>query len=229
MCTGLGALIISSTICQGCGVGVGKQCRKKWFIHIWSRSRNCPEAGHIVFFFQFRSRSRIGSTGRVGVENVQKQESRASLHSLLKEKSYHSRFFFRHRYFWRHDISRSDQSQHCLHTVLSKHSVCLHVSRAVSKLWPSDLRRIVWHWTLIGQSRIYFSPLESIWLYFIRLWSLLNFETGSWRSFFMYGAGAKAALFFFWGATWIFFAPCSRSSIEETSQNIILHHTTCKT
>ena len=59
-------------------------------------------------------------------------------------------FIYGHILFWRHDISRSDQSKHCLHAVSAKHSVCLHVSRAVSRLWPSDVRGIVWHWTLIG-------------------------------------------------------------------------------
>ena len=68
-------------------------------------------------------------------------------------------FICGHRCIWRHDISRSDQSQHCLHAVSAKHSVCLHVSRVVSRLWPSDV-----------PSRIYFSPVGLIWLYFIRLW-----------------------------------------------------------
>ena len=65
-------------------------------------------------------------------------------------------FNFGHRCFWRHDISHSDHSQHCFNGVSAKHSVCLHVS-------------IVWHWTLIGQCRINFSPVGFIWLNFIRL------------------------------------------------------------
>ena len=82
-------------------------------------------------------------------------------------------FIFGHKCSCRHDISRSDPSQQYLHAVSAKGSVCLHVSRAVSRLWPSDVRGIVWHWTLIGQSRIYFSPVGLIWLYFFRQWLLL--------------------------------------------------------
>ena len=78
-------------------------------------------------------------------------------------------FIFGQTCFWRHDISRSDQPEHCLHAVMAKHSVCLQVNRAVSRLWPSDVWNIVWYWTLIDQSRIYFSPLQLIWLQFIRL------------------------------------------------------------
>ena len=90
-------------------------------------------------------------------------------HSQMKEESYHSSV-----YFWPYDISRSDQKQHCLHAVSAKHSVCLHVSRAVNTLWPSDVRGMVWQWTLIGPSRIYFPPVVLIRLYFIRLWATFD-------------------------------------------------------
>ena len=79
-------------------------------------------------------------------------------------------FIFGHMWFWRHHISRSDQSEYCLHAVSVEHRVCLHVGMAVSRLRPSDVRHTSRAWTLIGQSRYYFSPERMIWLYFIRLW-----------------------------------------------------------
>ena len=81
-------------------------------------------------------------------------------------------FIFGHICFWHHDISHSDYSQHCLHAVPAKHSVCSYVSRAVSRIWPFDVRGIVRHWTLIYQSWICSSPVGLIWLYFIRLCTL---------------------------------------------------------
>ena len=60
-------------------------------------------------------------------------------------------FFFGQIRIWRHDISRSNHSWPCLHAALAKQSVCLHVSRAVSRLWPSDVRCSNEQWTLIGQ------------------------------------------------------------------------------
>ena len=94
-------------------------------------------------------------------------------------------FIFGQTCLWRHDISRYDQSEYCSQALSAKHSVCLHVSRAVSRQWPSDLRGIVWHWTLIGQSQIYFSPVGLIWLYFIRLWYWFrSLASGSFTCFF---------------------------------------------
>ena len=89
-----------------------------------------------------------------------------SIHSQLKGKSYQSSFYFYHIWFWCHDISCSDQSEHCSYAVLAKHSVCLHGSMDVSRVWPSDVRVRSWAWTLNGQSRFYFSPVGLIWLHF---------------------------------------------------------------
>ena len=81
-------------------------------------------------------------------------------HSQVKEKSYHSSF-----YFWA--ICGSDVMSQSFWTIRN----IVHIRFGESEpLFSSDVTSANRAWALIGLYRFYFSPIGLIWLYFIRLW-----------------------------------------------------------